>query len=118
MKNKQRGISLSGLLFWGVIIIFGGILAAKTVPEYIVYYKILKATKATAVHAGEKDLAELRNDFWKRIYVDHITVMTEQDLSITKESGVTVFAFDYEKRVPLFYNISLLLDFKGRATAP
>jgi hypothetical protein len=36
-----------------------------------------------------------------------------QDLEITKEGNEIVVSFAYEKRIPLFYNISVLIDFAG-----
>ena len=35
MASRQRGVSLSGLLIWVVVLIFVGISAMKIIPAYI-----------------------------------------------------------------------------------
>jgi hypothetical protein len=42
----QRGVALSGLIFWGVIFFLVAVLGMKVAPTTIEYYKILKNTKA------------------------------------------------------------------------
>ena len=37
----QRGVALSGLIFWGVVITLVAVLGMKVVPTTIEYYKIL-----------------------------------------------------------------------------
>ena len=34
-------------------------------------------------------------------------------IDITKEGGKIVASFDYDKRIPLFANVSLLINYKG-----
>lgn len=34
-------------------------------------------------------------------------------LEVTKDGGKIVIEFGYEKRIPLFWNVSLLIDYKG-----
>ena len=52
--NKQRGVALSGLLFWGIVLVLVSVLGMKVVPTYIEYYKILKDAKATAEKVASK----------------------------------------------------------------
>ena len=51
MKN-QRGVALSGLLFWSIILVLGAVLSMKVAPTYLEYYKILKDAKATVGKVG------------------------------------------------------------------
>ena len=115
MKN-QRGLALSGLLFWGIIICLVAVLGMKVAPEYLTYFKILKATKSIAVSSSGKTVPEIRAAFGKYMDVEHVQTISETDLDISKEGNDIVIAFGYEKRVPLFYNISLLIDFQGSSS--
>ena len=58
--DKQRGVALSGLLIWGVIIAIVALLGIKVAPEVIDYYKIKKGVTATAANANGKTVAEIR----------------------------------------------------------
>lgn len=112
MKN-QRGVALSGVLVWGFIISLVAVLALKVVPEYLTYFKILKATKAVALNSTDKTVPEIRASFAKYMDVEHVSTITPTDLDISKEGNAVVIGFAYEKRIPLFYNVSLLIDFEG-----
>lgn len=111
----QRGVSLNGLMFGGVLIAVVALLAMKTVPEYMEFGTIVKAAKATAGDPGLKDASvqQVRNAFSKRAEIDNIRAVDPKELDITKEGGELVISFAYERKIPLFYNVSLLLNFEG-----
>ncbi|MDR2788927.1 MAG: DUF4845 domain-containing protein [Candidatus Accumulibacter sp.] len=109
----QRGVTLSGLIVWGVIIALVAILGIKVAPEVIDFYKIKKVVASTAINAEGKTVAEIRRIFERYADVDSITTITSADLDISKEGSAVVVAFAYETRIPLFFNVSLLLDFQG-----
>lgn len=116
MRN-QRGVALSGLLFWGIVIALVAVLGMKVAPEYLTYFKILKATKAVAINSSGKTVPEIRDAFGKYLDVDYVRDgITPADLDISKEGNDIVIGFNYEKRIPLFYNVSLLIDFQGSSS--
>ena len=51
MKH-QRGLALSQLIFWGIIIALAAVLGMKVVPTTVEYYKILKDAKASVNKVG------------------------------------------------------------------
>lgn len=112
MKN-QRGVALSGLIFWGIVIALVAVLGMKVAPTTIEYYKILKDAKSTVAKSGpESTVAEVRSTFDKFAEIDMLE-FSAKDLDISKENGKIVISFEYEKRIPLFWNVSLLIDYKG-----
>lgn len=63
MKH-QRGVALSGLIFWGIVITLVAVLGMKVVPTTIEYYKILKGVKATVAKVGpDATVADVRKTF-------------------------------------------------------
>lgn len=116
--NHQRGVALSGLLFWGFVVAMVAVLGLKVAPTAIEYFKILKDSKATVAQVPEtSSVAEVKAAFNKFAEVDHLDFRADQ-LDITKENGKIVISFEYEKRIPLFYNVSLLIDYKGSTGNP
>lgn len=114
--NSQRGVAISGLLFWGVAIALIALLGIKVAPEVIDYYKIRKDVTATAANSNGKTVAEIRATYAKYAEVDHTQTLSPADLDISKEGGEIVIAFSYEKRIPLFANVSLLIEFQGSSS--
>lgn len=114
----QRGVALSGLLFWGFVIAMVAVLGMKVAPTTIEYFKILKDCKAVVAQVAETaTVGEVKAAFNKYAEVDHLAFTADQ-LDVTKENGKIVISFEYEKRVPLFYNVSLLIDYKGSTANP
>jgi len=110
---KQRGVSLSGLLLWSVVLIFVAILGMKLVPVYREYAAIKSTLVAMAndpvLQNGTK--AEIRRSFNKRAQIDDISVVNGGDIEINKESGAAFLNIIYSVKTPLFANISLYFDF-------
>ena len=114
MKRRQSGVTLSGLLFSAVIVAMLALLGMKVVPEVIEYYQIVKAVKKIKGDpAAQESVAQVRRNFENQATIDNITAIGPQDLDITKDGGQLVVSFAYERRVHLFGNVSLLLEFQG-----
>jgi hypothetical protein len=112
MKH-QRGVALSGLIFWGIVITLVAVLGMKVVPTTVEYYKILKDIKATVAKVGpDATVADVRKTFDNFAEIDQLDFKAEQ-LDVSKEKGKIVVSFDYDKRIPLFGNVSLVINYKG-----
>ena len=118
MRNKQRGVSFLVIFLIGVILALGAIGAMKVVPAYMDYATAKKAIVAIAASEGRSgSVAEIRKAFDRYANVNSITVVTPGDLEISKDGGELVISFAYTKKIPLFANVSLLIDFAA-STAP
>jgi hypothetical protein len=113
--QRQQGLGFFGVLVLLIAIVFVAIVGMKLVPAYIEFYTIKKAVTGMT-QSGElrgATVADVRRAFDRRAAVDDITALRPEDLEITKEGNDIVVSFAYEKRIPLFYNISVLIDFAG-----
>jgi hypothetical protein len=109
----QRGVALSGLIFWGIVIAMVAVLGMKVAPTTIEYYKILKDCKAVAAKMGpDSTVSDVRKAFDRFGEIDQLTFDSKQ-LDISKDNGKIIIEFAYEKRIPLFWNVSLLIEYKG-----
>lgn len=116
MKN-QRGVSLSGLLLWGFFAAMVALIVIKVAPSAIEYYKIQKDIKAVAANASQgATVPELRKAYSKYAEVDHISDVRPEDLDISKEGNQVVIAVAYEKRIPLFGPVSLVIDYNASSS--
>lgn len=109
--NKQRGISLSGLIFVIAIIGVVGVFGMRTVPSYL-EYKAVKNSIAVAKATGGS-VQEMRTSFDKNADVAYITSIAGRDLIFTRDSGKVEISFAYEKRLPIAGNVSLVIDYSG-----
>lgn len=109
----QRGLALSSLIFWSIVLALGAILFMKVLPTTLEYYKVMKDAKATVNKVGpEATVAEVRKTFDNFANIDSLEFKADQ-LDIAKENGKIIISVDYEKRIPLFANVSLVISYKG-----
>lgn len=117
MKKRQLGVSLSGLMVAAVILAVFALLGMKIGPQYLEFSQIKKAIKTVAADPNVKgSVSEVRKAYERITIVDNISSVSAQDLEITKEGGGIVIAFSYEKRIPLFANVGIVIDFQGSST--
>ncbi|MDR2127796.1 MAG: DUF4845 domain-containing protein [Burkholderiaceae bacterium] len=110
-KNVQRGISFIGLLFWAVIVAVLAVVAIRTVPTVTEYMSVKKAAKSAASSATT--VPEVVEAFDRQAAVSYITSITGKDLQVTKNGDNIVVNFSYEKEVPLFEPVYLLIKYSG-----
>jgi len=109
--KTQRGVTLMGMLLVSVGIVLVAIGGLKIAPAYIEYFKVKKAIVAIAVSSAGGAVADVRRAFDLRAAVDDIDVIAGRDLEITKEGNDLVVSFAYPKRIPMFGNINVVIDF-------
>ena len=113
--QKQKGIGLSGLLVWSVILILVAVFGMKIAPAYIEHASIKKNLMAIAqdTHLQNTDPSQIRLAFNKRSQIDNIKAITGQDIKINRESGRIILSTKYTTKIPLVSNVSLNIDFEA-----
>lgn len=115
MQRRQKGMSAIGILIILILVVFAALIGMRVTPAYLEYFAIKKAI-ASMSQSGELQsgtVADVRKAFERHQAIDDFTAIGPQDLEITKNGGELEISFAYEKRVPLFYNLSLLIEFAG-----
>ncbi|PSJ17280.1 DUF4845 domain-containing protein [Nitrosomonas supralitoralis] len=114
---KQKGIGLVSLLMWSVVLVLIAITSLRIVPAYLEYSSIKKNLTAVARDTSlqNMNLNQIRLAFSRRAQIDDIKSITSQDIRINKENGEIVLSVDYTTKIPLFFNISLNIDFQAKS---
>lgn len=110
MKN-ERGLTLIGMLVACIVIVVLAIGGLKIAPAYIEYFTIKKAIVAIAQNNRGGTVQDVRRAFELRSAIDNIDAISPKDLDITKEGNDVVVSFAYPKRIPLFANVNVVIDF-------
>lgn len=113
--RHQRGVSLIGLLFWAIIVALVALVGLRVLPTVNEYMTIKRAVNTIAT-SGASTVPEIRSAFDRQKEIEYsITSIDGKDLEITKENERIVIAFAYEKEVPLFEPVFLLIKYNGRS---
>ena len=115
LPRAQRGISLIGLLFWAIIVAIVALVSLRVMPTVNEFLTIKRAVNTVAT-SGAATVPEIRAAFNRQKEIEYsITSIEGKDLEITKENERIVIAFAYEKEVPLFEPVFLLIKYNGRS---
>ncbi|WP_229632229.1 DUF4845 domain-containing protein [Pseudoduganella violaceinigra] len=110
--QRERGISLVGLIFVIAILGFIGLLGAQVLPTFIEYRAIAGAIDRAKKDGGDS-VKTIQESFDKSAEVGYITAITSRDLMIERQDGQLEVSFAYEKKIPLVGPASLLMEYQG-----
>ena len=114
-RHAQRGLTLIGLLFWTIIIGFAGYVAVQTVPTVNEYLTIQRTVEQVA-KSNPSTVAEARAAFDRQKDIEYsISAVSGKDLTITKENDKVVIGFAYDKEVPIYGPVFILIKYEGRS---
>lgn len=109
--NKQRGISLVGLIVVLAVIGVAALVAMQVLPTYS-EYRAVKGAIVKAKGAGTTP-QEIRASFDKSAEVGYISSISGRDLTIERVDGGLEVSFAYDKKIHLAGPASLLLEYSG-----
>ena len=114
--RKQRGVTMIGWIFLLIpvaLVIYAGI---RVGPEYYGYYKLVSAMKGTANNLKDEEgltPQSVQNALDLRFNTDYVDVLAGKEIAVTKTpEGDWQMSAEYERVVPMFGNLSLLLEFE------
>jgi len=111
LRSRQTGLSIVGLLFFGIVIVCLLLIGFRLVPGITEYLAVDRAVRTIAQESG--GVAELRQSFDRRATVDNITSISSKDLDITKNDGRVIISYAYSYQLHLLSNVRLVIDFSG-----
>ncbi len=114
-RLHQRGVTMFGLLFWALLVGFGAYLAVRLLPTVNEYVTIQRAVEKIAA-AQPATVSEARQAFDKQRELEYsISSISGKDLQITKENDKVVIGFAYDKEVPVYGPVFILIKYEGRS---
>lgn len=111
--KRQRGLGWFGLLFIFGTIAFFALVAIKVGPLYMNQGTIVRVVSTVAKNPGSGEPADIRKSLTRRWDIDYIKQIEAKDIKIKRTPGGKALVYDYEARVNLFYNVFVVIHFKG-----
>jgi hypothetical protein len=111
--NRQRGLSLSGIIVLSIIVVLIAIGGFKLVPVYLEYNRIKTIFKSMAEDPAlsKASRPELDRAWGARTMVDDVKSMDGANIEYTKDATGLHIAADYSVKVKLFANLHACIDF-------
>lgn len=111
--QKQKGMTFIGLVLMIAMIVFVAVIGMKVLPYYAEHITIKKVLRTVAENNEGKTKAAIQESFRKAATIDDIKSIDKKDLEISTTDSGTVISAEYQVVVPLFANVSALLDFSA-----
>lgn len=113
--QRQRGVTMAGLLLWAFLVATVAGVIIKVVPVVNEYRTLLTMINRLAEEGGESKQAIMAkfNRYKQTQY--GIESVNASDLDISKENDKLVIAFAYAKEIELVGPVSLLIHFEGKS---
>ncbi len=114
MRQSQRGVTFIGwlvLLTPVAIIVYAGI---RLTPVYLNYMRVVKSITDVAREAKSGDSSSARAlsiAIGKRFDIESIVHPSPSDIDVHRDGDHWVLVADYEDVVPMFGDVSLLVQF-------
>lgn len=109
--HQQKGVTAIGWLIILGLIGFFVLLTLKMLPSYLEYYKVSSTLETMTKDSGFENPAAIRNIADRRFNISYVTTISPKDLKIKTYAQYYLVTAKYESRVPLFLNVSVIMDF-------
>jgi hypothetical protein len=115
-RKSQSGLTMIGFLFVAAVLLVVALLVFRTLPAYIEFYTVQKALAQALNDTNDPTLNNVRRAVERKLDADYVDAVTSRDVEVTKSGNSVTATVSWQKKLPLFYNVSLVLDFDASAT--
>ena len=121
LRKSQEGVSAITVMLLAPLIGLFVLVVIKLVPVYLEYQAVKSVLNGMTSDRAEtyNSPSQVRGTIMKRLDVNEVKNVTGENIEIERDGAVYTITIDYEVRVPLFYNIAVLVSFldKGEVSA-
>ena len=122
MKKKMtvksmKGVTVLGMLFSALVVIFVVIIGMNLAPPYLSHYKVQESLKALAKDPNVREMSKpkIKDYLARKFQVNSVRNVSANDLEIEKKDGKTYLNLRYEVRVHMVGNVDAVLKFEDQA---
>lgn len=114
-RSDQQGMSL---LSWMVVLFVVSLLVTclvKLVPVYMDSYTVKSIVEsiATKEKLNSSSTRDIRKALESQFMVNRVEAIKAKDIKITRDKGKVFINANYEKRVPILYNVDAVVKFEN-----
>lgn len=109
--ERQRGMTVIGMLLLIIVIAFVALIAMKVVPMYVQYFSIKSTIESIRKEPQVAQMSpmDIQNAIQKRFDIGYVDNVQARDLKIRNERSGRVIDLMYEDQRELFYGLHVVL---------
>ena len=116
MGKNQSGLTILGFLLVAAVVVIFAMVGFRVVPSFVEYYAVRKALE-DAIRTGvdPNNPLAFRRDLERRLQTGYVENVKAADAVLTREGNQIRAELVWERRLHMFGNASILLDFEASA---
>lgn len=109
--DRQRGMTVIGMLLLIIVIAFIALIGMKVVPMYIQYYSIKSTVESIRKEPqlAQMSAQDIHTGIQKRFDIGYVENVKASDLKVRNERGGRVIDLVYQDERELFYKLFVVL---------
>jgi len=117
--KRQTGVTLSGMMFFMLLLIMAAYTASRIVPGYMDYWVVGRALDHLAAQPDIQKSSDesIRAQFAKQLSLNNVTQVNRTDLLIERIPGGVKLSAALSAKHPFIGPVSLCLDFQAEASS-
>lgn len=121
LRKSQEGVSTLAVMLLGPLVAIFILVVIKLIPVYLEYSSVKSVLNGMTSDRAETytSAGMVTSTLFKRLNVNEVKSVETENVLVEREGAVYTITIDYEVKVPLFYNIAILITFsdKGEVSA-
>jgi len=115
--KQQEGMTFISLLIVLAVVGFFAYIGIKLTPVYLQHFSVTSSLQSLAEEESQGlAVGELRSRLLKRLEINSVTNVTEDDIKVRSEANSKTVTVQYEVQEPFYGNVSLLISFEDSVT--
>ncbi|MGE0371458.1 MAG: DUF4845 domain-containing protein [Gammaproteobacteria bacterium] len=115
--KQQEGMTFLSLLIVLAVVGFFAYIGIKLTPVYLQHFSVTSSLQSLAEEESQGlAVGELRSRLLKRLEINSVTNVTEDDIKVRSEANSKTVTVQYEVQEPFYGNVSLLISFEDSVT--
>lgn len=115
-RHEQKGMTAIAMVLLLVILGFFAMVVIKLFPLYLEQFKVTAALNSLADDPSAKEASEdeIKTKIIKKLAIDDVESITEDDIVVSGKGGERSVTIEYESRVPIIANIDAVVKYEGK----
>jgi Domain of unknown function (DUF4845) len=112
-SKNQQGLAFIPLVFTVTLLFIVISITVKIAPVYLNHSKVLAMLEQLKqeAHVEKKAESEIKSSLTKRININNIDDITQNDISLNRQGNAFKVLINYEVVKPIYGNLSVLIEF-------
>jgi len=118
LPARQRGLTILGFMLVAAVVVVFAMVGFRVVPSYVEYFSVKKALEDT-MRGGTADPnnpAAFRAELARRLQTSYVEDVKASDALLQRSGAQVTAELAWERRLHLFGNMYILLEFETSAT--